>query len=99
MISSIEVRCLPSNLPEYIEVDVSHLELDQTIHLSELKLPKDVELMAFAHGHAEAHDTGVIKLHIPRVVEEAPEVAAEAVAPATAPAAAESKEKKSEAKK
>ena len=86
MTSSVEVRCLPSNLPEFIEVDVSKLEVDQTIHLSELKLPKDVELMAFAHGHAEAHDTGVVKLHIPRVVEEEPAV--EAAAEAT-PAAAD----------
>lgn len=104
MTSSVEVRCLPSNLPEYIEVDVSQLEIDQTVHLSELKLPKDVELMAFAHGHAEAHDTGVVKLHLPRAAEEEPVV--EAAAPAAAvPASKEkpkddsAKDKKSEAKK
>ncbi len=90
MTTSVEVRCLPSNLPEFIEVDVSKLEMDQTLHLSELKLPKDTELMAFAHGNAEAHDTGVVKLHLPRVAEEEPAVEAGASPAAEVP---ESKEK------
>jgi large subunit ribosomal protein L25 len=68
LMSSIEVRCLPSNLPESVEIDVSGFNIDDTISLSELKLPKDVELMAFAHGgDKEEHDALVVKLHIPRV--------------------------------
>jgi large subunit ribosomal protein L25 len=68
LMNSIEVRCLPSNLPESVEIDVSGFNIDDTISLSELKLPKDVELMAFAHGgDKEEHDALVVKLHIPRV--------------------------------
>jgi len=67
--TDVEVVCLPANLPEYIEVDVSHLALNGVIHLSELKLPKGVELAAFSHG-VEGHDLPIVSLHIPRVVEE-----------------------------
>lgn len=67
--SDVEVVCLPANLPEYIEVDVSKLELNDVIHLSTLKLPKGVELAAFAHG-VEGHDLPVVSMHIPRIIEE-----------------------------
>jgi large subunit ribosomal protein L25 len=99
--SSVEVRCLPSALPEYIEVDVSALALDQTLHLSELKLPEGVELTAFAHGHAEAHDTGVVKMHIPRAVEEEPAAVPAGEVPASsAPAAGkEAGKEKTDSKK
>lgn len=68
-ISDVEVSCLPANLPEYIEVDLSDFVLDQTMHLSEIKLPKGVELVAFSHG-VEGHDLPVVSLHIPRIIEE-----------------------------
>jgi len=94
LMNSVEVRCLPGNLPESVEIDVSGFNIDDTISLSELKLPKDVELMAFAHGgEKEEHDALVVKLHIPRIeVEEEPVVAAvegeEGAAPAEGEAAA-----------
>jgi len=69
LMSDVEVVCLPANLPEFIEVDVSGMMLDQTLHLSDLKLGKGVELAAFAHG-AEGHDHPVISIHIPRIIEE-----------------------------
>ena len=69
VVSDVEVACLPASLPEFIEVDVSHMTLDQTLHLSEIKLPKDVRLTAFAHG-VEGHDLPVISIHVPRIVEE-----------------------------
>jgi len=51
--------------------------MDQTIHLSEVKLPKGVEIVALTHG--EEHDTGVVSIHKPKVqvVEEAPAADAE----------------------
>jgi len=70
-ISDVEVSCLPANLPEFIEVDTSQLKLNETLHLSNLKLPKGVELVAFSHG-AEGHDSAVVSIHIPRVIEEEP---------------------------
>lgn len=39
----IEVYCLPDNIPEAIEVDVEHLTIGQSIHISDIVLPKDVE--------------------------------------------------------
>lgn len=60
----VEIRCIASNLPEYIEVDVSQLELNQTLHLSDLKLPKGVELVALTHG--SEHDYAVVSIHLPR---------------------------------
>jgi large subunit ribosomal protein L25 len=42
----VEVTCLPASLPNFIEVDVKPLQLGQSIHLSDLKLPEGVELEA-----------------------------------------------------
>lgn len=67
LLNSVEVRCLPAALPEYIEVDVSHLALDQSILLSQIDLPQGVELLA-AISHEE--DRPVVNIHIPRVVVE-----------------------------
>lgn len=39
----IEVYCLPDNIPEHIEVDIENLSIGQSIHISDLKLPKGVE--------------------------------------------------------
>lgn len=75
VISDVEVSCLPADLPEFIEVDVAGMALDQTLHLSDLKLPKGVELVALSHG-VEDHDLPVISIHIPRAVEEEVPVAA-----------------------
>lgn len=63
--TDIEIKCLPQDLPEFIEVDVAELELDQSIHLSQLKIPKGVE---FAHPIDEDHDAGVVSIHLPRAV-------------------------------
>jgi large subunit ribosomal protein L25 len=41
----IKARALPKDLPEFIEVDVSHLEIGQSIHLGEIKAPPGVELL------------------------------------------------------
>ncbi len=70
IMSDVEVSCLPDNLPEYIEVDVSEMQLNQLLHLSDLKLPQGVELVDLAHGN----DKAVVSIHIPRaeVVEEIP---------------------------
>ena len=69
LMNDVEVVCLPADLPEFIEIDASNLLLDQSIHLSELKLPKGVELAAFAHG-VEGHDQAIISIHIPPIIEE-----------------------------
>ena len=74
VLNEIEVTCLPKDLPEFIEVDLSALEIGAIIHLSDLKAPKGVEFVALAHGD----DKAVANVHAPRVApEEAEEGAAE----------------------
>jgi large subunit ribosomal protein L25 len=46
----LEVDCLPDDIPEFIEVDLSKVDLGQAVHLSELKVPPGVELYALVHG-------------------------------------------------
>lgn len=48
--TDVEITCLPKDLPEFIEVDLAGLQLNQIIHLSELKLPAGVTLVALQHG-------------------------------------------------
>jgi large subunit ribosomal protein L25 len=50
LLTEVEVLCLPGNLPEYIEVDLSKLDAGHTIHMSELTLPQGVELAAVVRG-------------------------------------------------
>ncbi|OGV77521.1 MAG: 50S ribosomal protein L25/general stress protein Ctc [Methylotenera sp. RIFCSPLOWO2_02_FULL_45_14] len=45
-----DVSCLAKDLPEFIEIDVSSLEIGHSIHLSQIKLPKGVEFVQLAHG-------------------------------------------------
>ncbi|MGE5471144.1 MAG: 50S ribosomal protein L25/general stress protein Ctc [Bacteroidota bacterium] len=48
VITEVDVHCLASDLPEFIEVDLSALKIGDSIHLSQLKLPKGVQLVAHA---------------------------------------------------
>jgi large subunit ribosomal protein L25 len=66
LMNEVEVVCLPKDLPEYIEVDISNLKLDETIHLSQLKIPAGVQLAELIHGN----DAGVANVHIPRASKE-----------------------------
>ena len=62
---SLEVYCLPSNIPEAIEIDTSLLNLGHTVHVSDLVLPKGVEtkldpsatIAAIVGGKATAEET------------------------------------------
>jgi len=80
-IIEVEIECLPRDLPEYVEVDVSGLDIGDSLHLSDLKMPEGAVLLELARG--EGHDLGVVSVHAKRVVEEveeevaAPEAAAE----------------------
>jgi large subunit ribosomal protein L25 len=77
-VSDVEVRTLPANLPEFIEVDLSAAVLDQVLHLSDIKLPKGVKLTQLSHG-ADSHDLPIASIHLPKgqKADEAEEAAAE----------------------
>ena len=79
LLSEATVRCLPKHLPEFITVDVSQLNLNQTVHLSNLQLPPGVELVNLIHGE----DKPVVTIHIPRAVVEPTEVVSAAAVPAS----------------
>jgi large subunit ribosomal protein L25 len=64
IITEVEVACLPKDLPEYLEVDVIDLNVGDSIHLTELKLPEGIHLLALSHGGE--HDTSVVSVHKPR---------------------------------
>ncbi|WP_148254603.1 50S ribosomal protein L25/general stress protein Ctc [Aidingimonas lacisalsi] len=61
--TDVEVSCLPKDLPEYLEVDISELGLGDTLHISDLKLPAGVSSVALSHG--EDHDAGVVSITHP----------------------------------
>jgi large subunit ribosomal protein L25 len=46
----IVIRCLVTQLPEHIDVDVTHLKLNQSIHVEEIKLAQGIELMSDPHA-------------------------------------------------
>ena len=60
----IEVQCLPKDLPEFIEVDVSALEIGESLHLSDIKLPKGLDIVALSQG--EDHDLQVVAIQANR---------------------------------
>ncbi len=93
-ISEVEVKCLPSDLPKYIDIDMSNMELNDIVHLSDLKLPKGVELTELIHG--EEHDLPVATLQMARIAEEV--VVEEKVVPEEEVEAKEEKGKEAEAK-
>lgn len=66
VMSQVEVRCQAQHLPEFIEVDLGGLELDATVHLSDLKLPKNVEL---ATEPTDEQDQPIANVHISRAAE------------------------------
>ncbi len=59
----LEIICEARNLPEYIEVDVSGMEVGDMLHLSDLKLPEGVEIVALSHGDSHDHDELVVAIH------------------------------------
>ena len=62
--TSIEITCLPKNLPEFIEVDMTALEIGDTVLMSGLQLPAGVEL------YSAENDLPVVTVHSGHVTEE-----------------------------
>lgn len=50
VLTEVDVSCLPKDLPEYITVDLSEMTAGSTLHLSDLKLPENVEVSALIRG-------------------------------------------------
>ena len=78
MVTEVEVECMPNDIPEFIEVDMSAMNVGDLLHLTDIKMPKGVELVALKHG--EDHDTAICNIHAPKVVAEVEDTAPEAPA-------------------
>lgn len=61
----VEVSCLPSALPEYIEVDLTHLDIGDSLHLSDIVLPAGIEIIVLAQG--PEHDLPVVSMMASKV--------------------------------
>jgi large subunit ribosomal protein L25 len=71
VMNELEISCLPKYLPEFIEVDVSGLELEANLPLSEVVLPEGVAIV----GGEEMLEQPVVIIHRPRREEEPAEEA------------------------
>lgn len=79
LMKHVDLTCLAKDLPEYIEVDVSPLDVGESVHLSDLKLPPGVEIPGLV---AESeHDLPVVTVVLPRAALEVEEAAAPAAEP------------------
>ncbi len=69
-ITGVEISCLPADLPNGIDVDISNLSLGEHISLTGLRVPKGVSLTALTHGDIEAHDQSVVAVQEARKMAE-----------------------------
>ena len=73
LINDVEITCLPADLPEYLEIDVTDLELNGMMYMNEVKVPDGVTITAMAQE--DAVPELVVSIHMPKEeVEEEPEV-------------------------
>jgi large subunit ribosomal protein L25 len=82
LMNEIEVVCLPKDLPEFLEIDMSSMNLNDIKYLADVVVPEGVVLPALGHGRNPA----VVSIHSPRAEE--PEAVAAEAAPAEGAAAA-----------
>jgi len=99
--NELDIQCLPDDLPAFIEVDLKDMQLNETLHVMELPMPKGVEPVT----KLKHENPSVVSVHVPKEIvieEEAPapvteiigEVPAEGEEAAAAAAEGEKGEKK-----
>ena len=59
-LTSVDVSCAAGKLPEFIELDVSGMNMGDSLHLSDIKLPAGVEIVELSHG--EEHNLPVVTI-------------------------------------
>ena len=73
-INAVEVSCLPADMPNGIEVDISNLAIGDHISLTGINMPEGVTLTALTHGDIEAHDQSVVAVQEAKLMAEEVEV-------------------------
>jgi len=61
LMTGVDIACLAKDLPEYLEVDISGLDVGESLHLSDIKLPKGVEVPALAQS--DDHNLPIVSIH------------------------------------
>ena len=81
MVNDVEVTCLPKDLPEFLELDISHLGLDEMMYLTDIKVPEGVEIVGLAQAEEEQAQpiVSIHFIHEEIIEEEVPEEELEAV--------------------
>ena len=93
VVTQLDVSCLPKDLPEFIEVDLSSLDVGNSVHVSALKLPPGVVVVTRGKTDPVVASAVVPKAHVEETAAVTPEAeaaaaaAAAAAAPGAAPAA------------
>jgi len=70
--NDIDIQCLPDDLPSFIEVDLKDMELNETLHILELPMPKGVEPVT----KLKHENPSVVSVHVPKEIVIEEEVAA-----------------------
>lgn len=83
LMNEVEISCLPKDLPESLELDVSKLNLNDSLHLSDIALPDGVQITTLMHDEQHEHDHAVVAV-LPPKISAAAEEEAEAAAAAEA---------------
>ncbi len=81
MVNDVEVTCLPKDLPEFLELDITHLGLDEMMYLTDIKVPEGVEIVGLAQAEEEQAQpiVSIHFIHEEIIEEEIPEEELEAV--------------------
>ncbi len=89
LMTDVEVVCLPKYLPEYLEIDIADVELNEMRYISDIPLPEGVTIPLLAQG--EEADQPIVSIHIIKevVIEEEEEGLEAAVAAGEVPVAGE----------
>jgi large subunit ribosomal protein L25 len=99
LMQDVEISALPADLPEFLELDLSEMNLNETRYLGDIPLPAGVVIPELAHRNPP-----VVSVHSPRAAEPEPEAVAAvegvaAAVPASAEVAKKEEPKKEEGKK
>ena len=95
VVTQLDVSCLPKDLPEFIEVDLSSLDVGNSVHVSALKLPPGVVVVTRGKTDPVVASAVVPKAHVEETAAVTPEAeAAAAAAAAATPGAAPATEAK-----
>lgn len=67
LMTEVEIACLPKDLPESLSLDVSGLELNESLHLSDIVLPAGVTIPALVHDEKHEHDHAAVAVLPPKI--------------------------------